>query len=312
MPFRALFFGSPAFAVPSLDALHELGAVAGVVCQPDKPAGRGLAMTPPAVKTRALELGLTVVQPTKLRTGEVAAWARSLSADVALVVAYGRILPRDVLDAPRLGCVNVHASLLPKYRGAAPITWAVVNGEAETGVTLMKLDEGMDTGPTFARVVTAIGPEETGGALSERVARLGADAVREWLPRYVAGQCRLEPQDERLASMAPLLEKSHGRVDWSKSARRVYDHVRGMSPWPGAFTLLRGRTLKIHRARVVDLTAGGGAPGEVLFADKTRVVVACGEGCVELVDVQPEGKRVMEASQWVLGRGVSGGDVLGA
>jgi methionyl-tRNA formyltransferase len=312
MSFRALFFGSPAFAVPSLDALHGLAVVAGVVCQPDKPAGRGLALTAPAVKTRAQELGLPVIQPTKLRTGEVAAWARSLGADVALVVAYGRILPRDVLDAPRLGCVNVHASLLPKYRGAAPIVWAIVNGETETGVTLMKLDEGMDTGPTFARVTTPIGPEETAGALSEREARLGADAVREWLPRYVAGHCRLEPQDERLATMAPVLEKAHGRVDWSKSARRVHDHVRGMSPWPGAFTLLRGRTVKIHATRIVDLSAGGGVPGAVLFADKTRVVVACGEGCVELVAVQPEGKRVMEASQWVLGRGVSGADVLGA
>jgi methionyl-tRNA formyltransferase len=312
MSFRALFFGSPAFAVPSLDALHGFAAVVGVVCQPDKPAGRGLTMTAPAVKTRALELGLTVLQPTKLRTGEVAAWARSLGADVALVVAYGRILPRDVLDAPRLGCVNVHASLLPKYRGAAPITWAVVNGETETGVTLMKLDEGMDTGPTFARVTTPIGPDETGGALAEREARLGADAVREWLPRYVAGGCVLEPQDDRLATMAPVLEKAHGRVDWSMSARRVHDHVRGMSPWPGAFTLLRGRTVKIHGARVVVGAAAGGGPGEVLIADKTRVVVACGEGCVELTQVQVEGKRVVEASQWAMGRGVSVVDVLGA
>ena len=255
MSVRALFFGSPAFAVPSLDALHSLATIAGVVCQPDKPAGRGLAMTPPAVKTRALELGLPVLQPTKLRTGEVGAWARALDADVALVVAYGRILPRDVLDAPRLGCVNVHASLLPKYRGAAPITWAVVNGEVETGVTLMKLDEGMDTGPTFARLTIPIGADETAGALGEREAALGAEAVREWLPRYVAGQCRLEAQDDRLATAAPVLEKAHGRIDWSKTADKVHDHVRGMSPWPGAFTLLRGRTVKIHATRIVDRTA---------------------------------------------------------
>src|SRR5271167_1717826 len=176
-PLRALFFGSPAFAVPSLDALNAAATVCAVVCQPDKPHGRGLEVASPAVKVRALELGLRVVQPTKLRTGEFAQWARAEGADVALVVAYGRILPSDVLSAPRLGCVNVHASLLPKYRGAAPVTWAVVSGESESGVTLMKLDEGMDTGPTFARVVTPVGPDETAGQLGERLAHLGADAV---------------------------------------------------------------------------------------------------------------------------------------
>src|SRR5580698_9988430 len=196
----ALFFGSPAFAAPSLDALHAVATVCAVVCQPDKPRGRGLEVASPAVKVRALELGLPVVQPTKLRTGEFAAWARAQRADVALVVAYGRILRRDVLEGPRLGCVNVHASLLPKYRGAAPITWAVVHGETESGVTLMKLDEGMDTGPTFARVVTPVGPDETAGELSERLARLGADAVTRWLPAYVAGQCPLDAQDDARAT----------------------------------------------------------------------------------------------------------------
>jgi methionyl-tRNA formyltransferase len=310
--FRALFFGSPAFAVPSLEALHAIAEVAGVVCQPDKPAGRGLVMTPPAVKVRAGELGLPVVQPTKLRTGEFGAWVRAQSVDVALVVAYGRILPKDVLDGPRLGCVNVHASLLPKYRGAAPITWAVVGGEAESGVTLMKLDEGMDTGPTFARLVTPIGPDETAGEFSERLARMGADAVTAWLPRYVAGAVTLEAQDDALATMAPMLEKDHGRIDWTKSARRVHDHVRGMSPWPGAFTTARGRTLKVHATRVVDAAAPGASAGRVVVADKSRVLVACGEGCVELARVQPEGKRGMSGADWAMGRGVAEGDVLGA
>jgi methionyl-tRNA formyltransferase len=310
---RALFFGSPAFAVPSLDALYALGDVVGVVCQPDKPAGRGLALTPPAVKVRAAELGLPVVQPTKLRTGEFGAWVREQGADVALVVAYGRILPRDVLEGPRLGCVNVHASLLPKYRGAAPITWAVVRGERESGVTLMKLDEGMDTGPTFARVTTPIGPDETGGELSERLARLGADAVTACLPRYLAGELTLEPQDEALATAAPMLDKEHGRIDWTQGARQVHDHTRGMSPWPGASTTSRGKTLKVHAAHVV----GGAAPagtraGQVVVADKARVLVACGEGCVELVRVQPEGKRAMTGAEWAMGRGVAEGDILGA
>ncbi|MBV9947212.1 MAG: methionyl-tRNA formyltransferase [Myxococcales bacterium] len=325
MAFRALFFGSPSFAVPSLDALHEIADVAAVVCQPDKPAGRGLALTEPAVKTRARALGLPVVQPTKLRTGEFGAWVRGEAADVALVVAYGRILPADVLAATGLGFVNVHASLLPRYRGAAPITWAVVNGDAETGVSLMKLDEGMDTGPTFARVRTPIGPDETAGEVSERLARLGADAVRAWLPEYVAGRCVLEAQDAAGATLAPVLEKGHGRVDWSKKARAVHDHVRGMSPWPGAFTTARGRTIKVHATRVVGeegTTAAGagggaaalpvGAAGEVIVADKSRLLVACGGGgCVELRTVQPEGKRAMTGAEWVMGRGVAQGDVLG-
>ncbi|HEX3771503.1 MAG TPA: methionyl-tRNA formyltransferase [Polyangiaceae bacterium] len=308
--FRALFFGSPAFAVPSLDALHALADVAGVVCQPDKPAGRGLTLTPPAVKVRALELGLPVTQPAKLKTGEFAAWVREQRADVALVVAYGRILRRDVLDGPRLGCVNVHASLLPKYRGAAPITWAVVRGESESGVTLMKLDEGMDTGPTFARVTTPVGPEETAGELGERVARLGADAVTAWLPRYVAGDFTLTPQDNAAATLAPILEKDNGRIDWTATAQRVHDHVRGMSPWPGAFTTARGKGLKVHATRVMNAGGGEGA-GRVVMADKARVVVACGAGIVELVTVQPEGKRAMRAAEWAMGRGVAEGDVLG-
>jgi methionyl-tRNA formyltransferase len=310
--FRALFFGSPAFAVPSLDALHALAEVVGVVCQPDKPAGRGLTLTPPAVKVRATELGLPVVQPTKLRTGEFGAWVVAQTVDVALVVAYGRILPRDVLDGPRLGCVNVHASLLPKYRGAAPITWAVVHGESESGVTLMKLDEGMDTGPTFAREATPVDPDETAGELSERLARIGADAVTRWLPAYLAGRCPLEPQDASLATMAPMLEKDQGRIDWSKTAPRVHDHVRGMSPWPGAFTSARGKTLKVRATRVVNGTAAGAVAGQVVVADKSRVMVACGQACVELVTVQPEGKRPITGAEWVMGRGIAEGDVLGS
>jgi methionyl-tRNA formyltransferase len=311
MPFRALFFGSPAFAVPSLDALRTVGEVAAVVCQPDKPAGRGLVLTAPAVKARAAELGLPVVQPTKLRTAEFAAWVRAQDVDVALVVAYGRILPEDVLSAPRLGCVNVHASLLPKYRGAAPIPWAVVNGETETGVTMMKLDLGMDTGPTFARVVTPIGPDETAGDLAARLARMGADAICEWLPKYVAGNVELDPQDETQATSAPMLEKAHGRIDWAKRAAQVHDHARGMNPWPGAFTTARGHTVKVHATRIVRGQRGPANAGEALIADKSGVLVACGEGSVALLTVQPEGKRAMSASEWAIGRGVAAGEILG-
>jgi methionyl-tRNA formyltransferase len=316
MTFRAVFMGTPQFAVPCLDALVEIAEVTAVVCQPDKPRGRGLELAPPPVKARALELGLDVHQPTKLKTGDFAAWLKEQNADVALVVAYGRILPKDVLAAPRLGCVNVHASLLPKYRGAAPITWAVVNGEPETGITLMQMDEGMDTGAMLEQFVTPIVPEETAGELSERLSALGALAVRKGLPKYVAGGYTPITQDHAKATHASMLEKEMGRIDFAKPARAVHDHVRGMTPWPGAFTASRGKTLKVHATRVTDTpsSASGGkaAPGTVVLADKSRVVVACGERAVELLRVQLEGKKAIASGDWFLGRGVAEGDVLGA
>lgn len=270
-----------------------------------------MEMTAPAVKVEATKLGLTVVQPTKLKTGDFAGWMRAEQADVALVVAYGRILPAEVLAAPRLGCVNVHASLLPKYRGAAPVAWAISNGESESGVTLMQLDAGMDTGPTFARLTTAIGPDETAAELATRLSLLGADAVRRWLPAYVAGECTLLAQLDAHATSAPPLEKRHGRIDWSKHATQVHDHVRAMAPWPGAFTTVRGRTVGIHATRLVPGATQGARAGQVILADKSRVLVACGWGEVlELLTVQPEGRREMTAAQWSIGRGIGESDVL--
>lgn len=315
MTFRAVFMGTPQFAVPCLDALTEIAEVVAAVCQPDKPVGRGLELTAPPVKKRALELGIPVVQPTKLKTGEFAQWLRDQNVDVALVVAYGRILPRDVLSAPRLGCVNVHASLLPKYRGAAPITWAIVNGEPETGITLMQMDEGMDTGAMLEQFPTPITPDETAGELSERLSALGALSVRKGLPKYVAGGYTPVPQDHAKATTAPMLAKEQGRIDFGKPARAVHDHVRGMMPWPGAFTTARGKTLKVHATRVTDVPGGAPSrpsPGTVVLADKARVVVACGERAVELAKVQLEGKKAIAAGDWFLGRGVAEGDVLGA
>jgi methionyl-tRNA formyltransferase len=311
MAFRALFFGTPAFSVPCLDALQSVAEVVGVVCQPDKPVGRGLTLTPPPVKQRAIELGIPVVQPTKLRTGEFGAWVRAQNVDVALVVAYGRILPQDVLDGPRLGCVNVHASLLPKYRGAAPITWAVVRGERETGVTLMQMDAGMDTGNMLEKFVLPIGEDETAGELGERLAQIGARSVREGLPRYVAGEYTPEVQDHAAATLAPMLKKEDGAIDFAKSAQAVHDHVRGMSPWPGAHTTLGGKVVKVHATHKADATRSGAAPGEVILADKSRVIVACGEGAIELVRIQLEGKKPVRGADWVLGRGVREGDRLG-
>jgi methionyl-tRNA formyltransferase len=314
MTVWALFFGTPAFSVPSLDALAGVAEIVGVVCQPDKPVGRGLTLTAPPVKERAQALGLSVLQPTKLRTGEVAAWVRDLRADIALVVAYGRILPNDVLTGPRLGCVNVHASLLPRYRGAAPITWAVARGETETGVTLMQMDAGMDTGAMLETWRTPIGPDETAGELSERLSELGARAVREGIPRVIAGSYVPEPQDDSRATLAPMLKKEDGAIDFTKGARPVHDHVRGMSPWPGAFTHLGGKVIKVHVSALSGVTPPPNAvPGEVVLADKSRVVVACGTDpreAIDLVRVQLEGKKPVTAGEWVGGRGVKPGDLL--
>lgn len=311
--FRAVFFGTPQFAVPCLDALADVAEVVAVVCQPDKPQGRGLELAAPPVKERAIELGIPVVQPTKLKTGEFAAWLRDQKVDVALVVAYGRILPKDVLEAPRLGCVNVHASLLPKYRGAAPITWAIVRGEPETGITLMQMDEGMDTGAMLEQLKTEIVADETAGELAERLSALGALAVRKGLPKYVAGGYTPIAQDHAKHTVAPILKKEDGRIDFTKPARVIHDHVRGMSPWPGAFTTSRGKGLKVHTTHVTDLPSGAksAAPGTVVLADKSRVVVACGERAIELTRVQLEGKKAISASDWYAGRGVAEGDVLG-
>ena len=312
---RTLFFGTPGFAVPSLDALRQVSDVVGVVCQPDRPAGRGLSTAAPPVKARALDLGIPVVQPTKLRTGEFAEWVRAQKADLALVVAYGRILPEGVLSATRLGFVNVHASLLPKYRGAAPIAWAIVNGETETGITLMLLDAGMDTGDMLTAIVTPIGPDETQGELSARLSLIGAAAVGDKLPLFARGELTRHPQQSARATVAPMLEKKDGAIDFRAPAAKIHDRVRGMSPRPGAFTHRNGKTIKLHATSRLESVGSEVAPGTVVLADKSRVVVACGPGGEErilLTRVQMEGKRVVSAGEWVAGRGVAEGDVLSA
>jgi len=303
---RAIFFGTPRLAVPSLDAVASIADVALVVCQPDRPAGRGLSLRPPPVKQRALELGIEVAQPKRVKRPAFAESLRALEADVAVVVAYGRILPRPVLDAPRTGCVNVHASLLPRWRGAGPIQWAIAHGDARTGVCLMQMDEGMDTGPVIAYEPTPIDPDETAGELGERLARLGAELLTRELPRWVAGEITPTPQDHDAATMAPLLTKDDGRVDWTWPARRVHDRVRGMHPWPGAHTTLGDATLKIHRTRVVD---GAGAPGTVLAADDA-LVVACGEGAVAIDQLQLAGKKRLKARAFLSGHPLAIGQVL--
>jgi methionyl-tRNA formyltransferase len=305
---RTIFFGSPDFSVPCLEALHDISDIAVVISQPDRPAGRGLAMRPPAVKKRALELGLEVWQPKKVRTAEFAEKLRALDADVAVVVAYGRILPRGVLDAPRTGCVNIHASLLPRWRGAAPIQWSIVHGDEETGVTLMQVDEGMDSGAILATVSTPITPDDNAATLSDRLSKMGAELLREQLARYVAGELTPQPQDEGAVTMAPLLKKEHGRIDWNTSAQAVHNQIRGMNPWPGAHTVLGDRRIKVHRAVASTLDPEGAAPGEVIALDPEAILVACTEGTLEIQELQESGRKRVDARAFATGRGIAVGD----
>lgn len=305
---RSVFFGSPDFAVPCLEVLHEISDVVTVVSQPDRPAGRGLSVRPPAVKQRALELGLDVWQPRKVRTPDFADRLRQLHADVGIVVAYGRILPRAVLDAPRTGCVNVHASILPRWRGAAPIQWSIVNGDLETGVTLMQMDEGMDTGPILATATTAIGRNDDAASLGDRLSKLGAELLRDALPRYVAGELTPTPQDDADASMAPLLRKADGRIDWNKPSREVHNQIRGMNPWPGAHTTLAGRRIKVYRSQFSTLDPETAVPGQVTALDPEGILVACGSGTVELQELQESGRRRVDARAFITGRGIQVGD----
>ncbi|WP_437739424.1 methionyl-tRNA formyltransferase [Sorangium sp. So ce1504] len=309
---RALFFGTPAIAVPSLEALASIADVVGVVCQPDRPAGRGLELKAPPVKVKALELGVPVVQPEKVRTPEFAAWVAGAGADVALVIAYGRILPKAVLEAPRRGCMNLHASILPRYRGAAPITWAIVGGEAETGISLMQMDEGMDTGPVYAVRRTAIGPDTTADELAIDLGALAARVVREDLRRAVDGELAPTPQDHEAATHAALLKKEDGRIRWERSARQIHDHIRGMTSWPGAFTTIDGKTLKVLAAHVEsEADQAGAPPGTVVMAGRSVVIVACGAGAIQIVRAQAEGRKPLAAADLVAGRTLQTGMVLG-
>jgi methionyl-tRNA formyltransferase len=270
-----------------------------------------LKLSAPAVKEAALELGLPVHQPTKVRTGELAAWLRAKEADVALVMAYGRILPADVLAAPRCGAMNLHASLLPKYRGAAPINWVIVEGETQTGVSLMQMDEGLDTGPVYSRHVLELSDTETAGSLAERTATLAAHVVRADLAAAVEGKLTAEPQDEALASHAPLIERAHLQIDWGSPALRIAQLIRGMAPRPGAFTLLGGKVLRIHDARPLPGPMPVAAiPGTISILGK-RALIATGSGTLELVNAQLEGKKALMAQDLINGRVLVDGSVLG-
>lgn len=299
---RTVFMGSPEFALASLEATRERTELLLVVTQPDRPAGRGRKLRPPPVKERAIELGVEVAQPRASVTRELGGRLAELAPDLVVVSAFGKFLGRRVLQTPRLGCINVHASLLPRYRGASPPVWAIRNGDEETGVTIQQMVLEMDAGDVLTQQPTPIEPDETAGELTDRLAIIGGDLLRSLFEGLEAGTVRPKPQDHSLATLAPPLSKDDGAIEWQRPARRIHDHVRAMSPWPVAFTTCDRGRLRVHHTAVVDERELHGEPGTVLRADPGAIHVACGEGVLDLVEAQCEGKRVMEGKELVCGR----------
>lgn len=304
---RIVFMGTPDFAAAILERLISTGRnVVGVFSQPDKPVGRKQIIEPTPVKKLASEHGIPVFQPAKMKDGTALEMMKSLSPDIAVVAAYGRILPKELLDVPPLGCVNVHGSLLPKYRGAAPIQWSVINGDKITGVTTMYMAEGMDTGDMILKLETEIGENETAGELFDRMAALGADSIEKTLELFDNGAAPRTPQNEAEATMAPMLKKEMGELDFGKSAEEIHNLVRGLCPWPVAFTYVDSKSVKIYKADRVE--GYSGEPGELL--DEKRFIVGCGDGAVELSIVQPEGKKQMSGGDFIRGKRLAKGTVI--
>lgn len=305
---RTVFMGTPEFALPTLRALIDARVdLVGVYTQPDRPKGRGNVLAPPPVKVLAAEHSIPVFQPVKLREPSVVEGLKDLAPDLIVVVAFGQILPKSVLEIPRHGCINVHASLLPRYRGAAPINKAIMDGEKVTGVTTMLMDVGLDTGPMLVKKSIPIGPEDTAGELLVSLARLGAEAMGETLGRLCAGTLQPDPQDDALSTYAPMLKKEDGRIDWSRSALEIHNQVRGLDPWPGAYTFLGGEMLKIARTRP---EAGSTEPGTVVSAGAEGVRIACGEGVLLVGELQLPGKKRLPASDFLRGRSLPAGTRL--
>ena len=307
---RVVFLGTPEFAIPSLLALLHAAEVLAAVTQPDKPKGRGRQIESPPVARVASEHGVAVLQPPRLRSPEVVEQLRALHPDVIVTVAYGKIIPKEILDLPPLGPVNVHPSLLPRYRGASPIASAILNGETETGVTIMYQSMELDAGDIILQRRVPIGPDDTARTLEEKLARAGADALVGALRLIAEGRAPRIPQDPVQTAYAGKLEKEHGRIDWSRPASDIVNLIRAMDPWPSAYTWHRGRLLKVWRAKALPEVSG--APG--VISDVRRgagVVVGTGQGAVLLLEVQPEGRRRMTADEYVRGARLEPGERLG-
>jgi len=301
---RIVFIGTGEIGVPTLRALLDSGhEVVAVITQPDKPVGREQRIEPPPIKKaligRARPLGAPIFQPARIKDPQIVEELRRLKADVTVVVAYGQILPRDVLEIPRIACLNLHASLLPRWRGAAPVQAAIAAGDCETGITVMYMDEGLDTGDILLQRSVEILPNDTGGSLHDRLAQIAPEALLESLRLLVAGNAPRIPQDNARASYAPKLKREHGQIDWSESAEAIERKIRACNPWPGAFMKVDDQNLKVFSALVVDLN---GQPGEILRSDKD-LIVAAGKGALSLAEVQLEGKRRMSAAEFLRGHG---------
>ena len=296
---RVVFMGTPDIASVCLKKVLADGfEVVGVYTQPDRPKGRGMKMVCSPVKEVAMAAGIPVFQPENFREEESVQQLRDLQPDICAVVAYGRILPQKVLDVPKRGCINIHASILPKYRGSAPYQWAVLDGLEETGVTAMYLTREMDAGDIIDVSRTPIGENETAGELLDRLAVLGADLLSKTLSRFAQGEVEGTAQDPSQVSYAPMLDKSMSPIDWTKTARQVHNHVRGLHPWPVATTEIQGKLFKVHATRVAE---GSGEPGQILGLSKTGLLVACGEGAVEILSLQAEGGKRMSAPDYFRG-----------
>jgi methionyl-tRNA formyltransferase len=306
---RVVFMGTPDFARPTLQRLIDRGEeILAVVTQPDRPKGRGQKFLPPPVKELAERHGLPVLQPLKVRAPEFIDIMREMKPDLIVVVAFGQVLPKALLEIPKYGCINVHASLLPRYRGAAPINYCIINGETETGVTTMLMDVGLDTGDMLVKKVTAIDPEEDTQSLHDRLSALGADSLDETLDLLCTGSLAPEKQDDSLSCYAPMLKKENGLIDWDRDPQVIKNLVRGMTPWPGAFTYLDEKFLKIYRLRIGD---GTGSPGTVLAVGKDGIEVACAGGSVILEEVQLEGKKRLPVREFLAGCRIDPGTILG-
>jgi methionyl-tRNA formyltransferase len=310
---RIVFCGTPEFSVPSLKALLTARdiTVEAVVTQPDRPVGRKQQLTAPPVKQVALEAGVHVYQPEKIKSESAHDFFRRIAPDAVVIIAYGKIIPETLLAIPPLGWINLHASLLPKYRGAAPIHWAIVEGETKTGLTTMRLDAGLDTGPILLQKEIPIGPDETAAELAARMAEEGAPLVLETLRKLAAGEIVPVEQDHELASFAPMLKKEHGRIDWSLPAQRIYNHIRGMQPWPGAFTTFRGSLCHVWGRPAQTERPVAGPPG-TLIASRDRLLVACGEAtCLAIEALQLEGRKRIPATEFLHGARLRPGEKFG-
>jgi len=308
---RIVFMGTPTFASIILEGLLEDGwNVVGVVTQPDRPRGRGRKVSAPPVSQVAQAHGILVLQPKQIRDAVFIEDLADLRPDMMVTAAYGKILPRHVLSLPPLGCYNVHASVLPAYRGPAPVRWAIINGEETTGITIFRMDEGMDTGDLLAADSLAIGPNETAGMLTERLARLAARIITPALRDILEGTARFVPQEHDKATVVPILKKGDGMVDWTLSAESIRNRIRGLDPWPGAFTFWRGKRLRLWEAEA-GAAGSTGKPGEVLSVDDEGVAVRAGEGTLRLKSVQLEGGRRMRVEEFLRGHKMEPGENLG-